>query len=297
MAHRVAGRPRGLAALTALALILVITASWWALALWPMSSDTPAWVARTRLVCFGAAPDGLPNAGGWVILIGQPLGMLIVLFAAWGRNVRAGFSTLMQRVPGQLTVGLATAGFVAGLVGVVVRVRDADAQPFSLDRRADAVAALTRINDTPAALDLIDQHGEHVTLDRFKGRPVLVTFAYAHCETVCPMIVHDVMFAAEKVAAQAPVVLIVTLDPWRDTPSRLPAVAAQWGATRDAHILSGAPDDVDRVLNAWRIPRVRNERTGDLSHPSVVYVINREGKITYALPGGAEQIIAAVQAE
>ena len=52
------------------------------------------------------------------------------------------------------------------------------------------------------------------------GRPVVVTFAYAHCTTICPVIVSEVLGARDKLALHKPVVLIVTLDPWRDTPAR-----------------------------------------------------------------------------
>ena len=54
--------------------------------------------------------------------------------------------------------------------------------------------------------------------------------------------------------------------------------------------------DVEQALNGWRIPRVRNEKTGDLSHPSMVYVIGRDGRIAYVVNGTAEQIEAAVRA-
>jgi hypothetical protein len=37
------------------------------------------WFLRTREVCFGASADGLPHAGGWLQLVGQPAGMLVVL--------------------------------------------------------------------------------------------------------------------------------------------------------------------------------------------------------------------------
>ena len=75
--------------LPALAMILVITVSWWTLALWPIDTATaPEWLTLTREVCFGTAGGGLPNAGGWLLLVGQPLGMLLVLFAVWGREVR-----------------------------------------------------------------------------------------------------------------------------------------------------------------------------------------------------------------
>jgi cytochrome oxidase Cu insertion factor (SCO1/SenC/PrrC family) len=64
----------------------------------------------------------------------------------------------------------------------------------------------------------------------------------------------------------------------------------------DARVLSGAPETVERTLNAWRIPRVRNEKTGDLSHPAVVYIVSPTGRITYVVDGVAETIAAAVRA-
>lgn len=290
---------RGAPALVALALILAITASWWALALWPLPDETPEWMARTRLVCFGATRTGLPSAGGWVLLVGQPLGMLILLLAVWGRDVRAGLRAMLERVPGQVTLGITSAALVAGLLGVVARVTDAGAEPFASTGAADAEALLTRLNDIPARLALVNQHGDTVSLGLYQGRAVVVTFAFAHCQTVCPLIVHSALAARDRIGEtdpeRTPVVLVVTLDPWRDTPSRLPAMAKQWGMSGDAFVLSGDPEHVERTLNAWRVPRVRNEQTGDLSHPSLVYVIGPGGRINYLVPGRAEQIIAAVK--
>lgn len=288
---------RGTPALIALALILAITASWWALALWPLPDAAPDWLARTRLVCFGAARDGLPDGGGWVVLVGQPVGMILLLVLVWGDDLRAGMRRVLERVSGQLTVGITAAAIVAGLVGVVVRVRDASATDIVTNLES---AQLTRISDVPAALSLVDQRGDTVTLARYYGRAVLVTFAFAHCETVCPLIVNNVLEARDQLAAKdperTPAILVVTLDPWRDTPSRLPAIAKQWGVSGDAHVLSGRPEQVEHVLSRWRIPRVRNERTGDLSHPALVYVIAPNGRIAYVVNGSAEQIRAAVRA-
>jgi protein SCO1/2 len=286
---------RAWTALAARAGLVVITASWWALALWP-AADAPAWLLLTRETCFGTAETGLPDAGGWLALTGQPLGMLLVLFAGWGRDVRAGLRAALYRVSGQLAVGAAAALLVAGVLGVVVRVRVADARPFATSRTEAVATQLNRLNDVPKPLALVDQSGRTVTLEQFRGRAVLVTFAYAHCETVCPLLVNEVLDARDKLAAPKPAVLIVTLDPWRDTPSRLGAIGRQWGATGDVHVLSGSTEQVERVLNAWRIPRARNERTGDVSHPSVVYVIGPDGRIAYVVSGSEPVIRAAVEA-
>lgn len=282
--------------IAALAGILAVTAGWWALALWPVEAAAPQWFLRTREVCFGATATGLPNAGGWLLLIGQPAGMLVVLGAVWPAELRAALAGLTRGLAGQLVTGAVAAAVTIGLVSVGVRVVRAGTEPFDPGSAPPTGDALTRLNDAAPAMSLIDQHGQTVGLDAFRGRPAIVGFAYAHCDTVCPLVVAEVLEAQASVADLRPVVLIVTLDPWRDTPSRLPAMAAAWRLTPDAHVLSGPPDQVERTLNAWRIPRARNERTGDLSHPTIVYVLGADGRITFAVPAQAEAIAAAIRA-
>ena len=289
-------RGRASAALSTLVAILAITASWWSLALWPVGPSTPAWFLRTRAVCFGTTLNDLPNAGGWLLLIGQPLGMLVVLTAVWGTELRAGLALAMRRVFGQVIVGVAAAAIVTGLAAAVLRVTGRDAQAFSPGTDRDLAAALTRVNDEAPALSLQDQHGQPISLERFRGRPIIVTFAYGHCETICPLVVSDVLAAQRQLADRAVAVIVVTLDPWRDTPSRLDSIAGGWNMGPEAHLLSGPPEAVERTLNVWRVPRVRNEKTGDLSHPSVVYIIGPSGRIAYVVQGNADAIAAAVRA-
>jgi protein SCO1/2 len=288
-------RGRAWTALGTLGLVLAIAAAWWALALWPVGPDAPRWLLRTREVCFGATADSLPHAGGWMLLIGQPLSLIVLLAMVWGAELRAGFSLALARAGGQLAVGAVLAALIAGLGSVVVRVRAAGQEPFSAGA-ADIAARLTRVNDAAPGLALTDQSGRQVTLADFRGRPVVVTFAYAHCQTVCPLIVADVMAARSEAAGAPPAVLVVTLDPWRDTPGRLPSIASAWKLEGDAHVLSGPPDDVERVLSAWRVPRTRNLKTGDIAHPSIVYVVNAQGRITYVVGGDSGAISAALRA-
>jgi protein SCO1/2 len=142
---------------------------------------------------------------------------------------------------------------------------------------------------------LADQTGRPLHLAEYRGKAVLVTFAYAHCQTVCPLVVMDLLEVQRRLGASAPEVVIVTLDPQRDTPSRLPAIAEQWKLGANAHVLSGSVEEVEQVLNAWRVPRVRNSATGDFTHPNLVYVIGPDGRITFVTPAGADLIAAAVK--
>jgi len=117
-----------------------------------------------------------------------------------------------------------------------------------------------------------------------------VTFAYAHCETVCPVVVHEVLRARARLAALDPAVVVITLDPWRDTPARLPAIAAQWRLTAGALVLGGDVAAVVTELDRWNVPRARELRTGEVTHPNLVYVVDRTGMIVFATTGDADAI-------
>ncbi len=289
------GEARIRAALGAWWLVLATTASWWALALWPVGPAAPEWLLRTRDVCFGAKGDALPGAGGWLLLIGQPVGMLGLLVAVWGAELRAGLVQVLARAGGQVMVGVMLALTVSGLVTVAARVREGNLDSFAAGS-ADTAAQLTRVNDPAPAMTLVDQAGREITLASYRGRRVIVAFAYAHCQTVCPLVVSDLLAARARFDGDPPVALVVTLDPWRDTPGRLATIATQWGLDGEAHVLSGDPDVVERTLSAWRVPRARNLKTGDISHPAIVYVIGADGRIAYVVSGGADAISAAVRA-
>jgi cytochrome oxidase Cu insertion factor (SCO1/SenC/PrrC family) len=287
-----ASAARGGLALAALSAILAVTAVWWVLALWPLSSEAPEWLVRTRALCFGSAPDGLPDLAGWIVLIGQPTTMLGILLLSWGDAVRAGLRSLHQSLWGRAVLAVAALAALLGAGAAVQRVR---AAPPSL---ADSVEILPPPEtypqlDRPAPpLRLVNQRGEVVSLEEARGRTVLVTFAYAHCTTVCPLIVNEARRAQEALAEQRPALWVVTLDPWRDTPARLPHLAAAWGLGADAFVLGGTVDDVNAVLDRWDVPRSRDPRTGEIVHPNLVYLVDRNGTLTYAVSGDARQIVS-----
>lgn len=296
------------AALAALVFVLGVTAIWWALALWPTPGAPPAWLARARWVCFNVDASGLPDTAGWLLLVGQPLGLVLVLLVAFGRSLRAGIEQLLSSASGRALAAACALSVLGGLAAAGARVAEAS----SFDPRAGAALPAEPVSDSyprldrPApALGLVDQRGERVELARLRGRPALVTFAFAHCETVCPGLVQRVLAAQARVresdapAERVPRVAIVTLDPWRDTPARLPALAAAWRLADDgeARVLSGEVDAVNALLDRWNVPRARNSSTGQLDHPALVYVLDPEGRIAYAANGDVESLVALLARE
>ena len=276
-----AGRP-GLALLTLVA-IIAITAAWWALALWPVGASEPEWLLRTRAACFGSAPGGLPDAGGWVLLIGEPLGITAFFLALWRHDLADDLRRLradpVWRIVG---ANLTIAAIVAvGLVGARV------ARGYGVGRSVQMrdAGVLTRLGIVAPSFTLIDQQSRHLSLAVFRGHPVLLTFAFGHCETVCPTIIGDLMAARRTARREDVRLVVITIDPWRDTPDRLPNLATHWGLGQDDRILSGTVDDVQGALDALGIARARNETTGVVEHPATVMLLDERGTIVWRLDG------------
>lgn len=293
-------------ALGGLAAIGLISAAWWALALWPAGDLPPEWLARTRAVCFGTRPDGLPGPEGWGALIFQPLGMLGILLIGWREEVRRGLRALSRRPTGRWALATTAALMVAASVAAGARVRMAVAASAELVAAQPGTAPVTdgdrpaafRIEDRPApALGLLDQDGGTVTLAAYAGRPLLVTFAFGHCETICPLVVRETLSARRRLAADGfeAAAVVLTLDPWRDTPGRLAYLASKFGLEGDERLLGGEVSVVEETLDRWGMPRERDLRTGDIVHPPLVYVVDATGRVAFAAAGGEDLLIDLVR--
>ena len=281
-------------ALGALGSILVITVAWWALALWPVPGEQPPWLELARSVCFNAGPDGLPDASGWMVLLGQPLGMLGFLALVWPRSLAGGVRWLAGHPGGRIALGAVILGVAAGLWGAGVRVVSATearaaAVVLPLDLEPETRPRLDRV---PPPLALVDQEGAGFTLEELRGRPVLLTFAFGNCHDICPLVVRNAIEARDRVwGVEGATVVVVTLDPWRDTPARLPQLALRWGLAPGDRVLGGTVEEVEATLDAWDVPRSRDLGTGDVAHPPLLYLLDREGSIAFVAWGGVEALV------
>lgn len=133
---------------------------------------------------------------------------------------------------------------------------------------------------------LIDQRGERISLADFRGRPVILTFAFGHCTTVCPLVVRQVEEARSAANRQDVPLVVITLDPWRDTPDRLSQIVSEWALGPRDHLLSGSVEQVGRALDALGVQRQRDERTGDIEHVSMVMATDDRGHVGWRVDGG-----------
>ena len=87
------------------------------------------------------------------------------------------------------------------------------------------VFAAATVLDTPRPLpvfSLTGSDGGVVDTDRLEGRWTLVFFGFTHCPDICPTTLNTVARALDDIPVEnRPTVLLVSVDPERDTPPTL----------------------------------------------------------------------------
>lgn len=72
--------------------------------------------------------------------------------------------------------------------------------------------------------EMVDHRGEPFTRDNFKGKWTFIFFGFTHCPDICPLALADLSRLVNELPAelaQQTQVLMVSLDPARDTPEVL----------------------------------------------------------------------------
>jgi protein SCO1/2 len=161
-----------------------------------------------------------------------------------------------------------------GVVAGIVIPRGATAQP---------ALAGTVLPARPAPqFALTDQFGHRVTLAQLQGRPVLLTFMYAHCTTLCPLVAETIRRnLAELGAAAADVaILVVSTDPEGDNRQIVRAFSREHGMLHRWLYLTASRTVLTPVWKHYYIfaappnadVRIRN------NHSSGTYLIDAQGK-------------------
>jgi protein SCO1/2 len=106
------------------------------------------------------------------------------------------------------------AAFALGAVVLVAR-GDRDRTPLSGTQfEGSAMPTGVRAPD----FDLRDQDGRPISMRRFRGKPVLVSFLYSTCRDTCPLQAETARGALDDLGHDVPAIA-VSVDPPRDTPN------------------------------------------------------------------------------
>lgn len=129
---------------------------------------------------------------------------------------------------------------------------------------------------------LLNQHGENVDQSVFRGQWDLVFFGFTHCPDICPATL-QVLAAAKKSLADSgrqllPRIVLVSVDPERDTPEILGAYIDYFGEGNLG--LTGNLDEVSKLTGGLGIyfeKQPSDDENYAVDHSAAVLVIDPDG--------------------
>lgn len=131
---------------------------------------------------------------------------------------------------------------------------------------------------------LTDLAGRRVSLGRYSGRVVLLSFLSTACAPTCPLVAQQIRGALDELSpppapgqrARAIPVLIVSADPAADTPARVRRFLAAAALTGRVEYLTGPRAELRRVWRAYNVVPSQLANA-DSAHPAAVLLIDRAG--------------------
>jgi protein SCO1/2 len=153
---------------------------------------------------------------------------------------------------------------------------------------ANAVDISWRYEQATADFRLTDPAGKTRSLSDFRGKVVVLFFGYTHCPEVCPTTLADLAQVMRLLGpdAEKVQVLLVTLDPERDTPE----VLAKYVPSFYPSFL-GLYGDAQATAQAAKVFAVSYEKHAEkngytLDHSDGTYLIGKNGKTVLLSPYG-----------
>jgi protein SCO1/2 len=107
--------------------------------------------------------------------------------------------------------------------------------------------------DVPAPdFSLRDEQGKPVSMRSLRGRPVVVTFLYTHCQDTCPITAQTIRGALDDLGHDVPA-LAISVDPPNDTPSSARKFLAEQRASGRIRFVLGSRAQLRKLWKGYAI--------------------------------------------
>ena len=154
-------------------------------------------------------------------------------------------------------------------------------------------------------ISLVNQDGEPVTEETYKGHPTLIYFGFTYCPDVCPMTLVTVKRAYDRLpeGVEPPQTLLISIDPERDTPEQLQKYVSTAAFPDNLQGLTGTPEQVRTAADAFladysRIEQPDSEGEYSMDHTSLLYLMDEDWQLkTFFTHEDTDETIASCLAE
>ncbi|MEX2494755.1 MAG: SCO family protein [Woeseia sp.] len=137
---------------------------------------------------------------------------------------------------------------------------------------------------------LTDQEGRAFTRQNFRHRTSLLFFGFTHCPDICPATLQLLVSARQQIAERQggqagalPDIVLVSVDPERDTPEQLRRYVGYFGEEKGISAATGSMEEVKKLTGALGIFFEKVPAGGDdysVSHSTAVLVVGPDAELT-----------------
>ena len=134
---------------------------------------------------------------------------------------------------------------------------------------------------------LADARGGAFDSRSLAGRPYLVTFLYANCPDVCPLIGAQLRATLQQLGSDARRVgvVAVSVDPRGDTPAAVRSWLRREREPAQFHYLIGSQRELAPVWRAWyAAPQIAGDP--ESAHTAIVWLVDAGGRLVAKVAAG-----------
>jgi protein SCO1/2 len=140
---------------------------------------------------------------------------------------------------------------------------------------------------TAPPIRLADARGGSFDTRSLSGKPYLVTFLYANCPDVCPLIGAQLRDTLEQLGddGRRVAVVAVSVDPRGDTPEAVRAWLRRQREPAQFHYLIGPEQALAPIWRAWyAAPQIPGDP--ESAHTAIVWLVDADGRLTAKVAAG-----------
>ena len=151
-----------------------------------------------------------------------------------------------------------------------------------------SAATLLQLDTLPAPLDsapdfrLTDQNGKPVSLSRYRGKAVVLSFNDDRCEDLCTLLAQDVAAADHDLGAAADQVVFLSINanPFHPAPADVKDWTDSHGLAEDPNwvFATGSPAQLKDMAARYGVPVTADPKTQEVVHGSELFFIDPAGK-------------------
>jgi len=242
-----------------------------------------------RIWCFGLDPDTQKDQNIYLLMfILDPLLLLVLIILFWYKPLKEILQQRTKEFYKYIFFGFIPV-FCSALFFIYLAFFENPQFPIELKN--------LRIHVPLKTIDMLDHNGKKINFSDYKGKILIITSFYSHCDSMCPAILMHVRDITNAIRDKSQIkVFAITMDPQRDTIEQLKKTANNYKMDQPyIHFLTGDPHQINEYLDYLNFARKYLPKTREYKHANIILIIDKKNQISYRFTINEEQKKLAIQ--